>query len=163
KIISVAASAGIGVGAGGAGLAIGASVARNFIGYDLDGHKTALGVLAYATDTSVHTTGAYSLTATANSSIDALVLAVSAAVAGGFTTTGGGDVSLWSKENAVIDATSTAVALSAAGALGASVALSGAGAVATNVILGKDYAYVSGGKVTSAGGVSITSEDKSQI
>jgi hypothetical protein len=72
-------------------------------------------------------------------------------------------VAVSSTESATIFATSSAASLAAAGSLGVSVAIAGAGADATNVILGKDNAYISGSTVTSAGGVSVTTADTSDI
>ncbi len=82
EILSVAASAGIGLGGGGIGLAIGASVAENYIGYDSEGTLTPIPVKAYVEDSGISAQGAYTLTATSNQDINALVLALSAAIAG---------------------------------------------------------------------------------
>jgi hypothetical protein len=80
----VAASASVAVGGGGLGVSIGVSVARNRIGGTLtDGANAPLAVHAYAQDTSIIAGGDLSLTAKGEQTVDALVLAISAAVAGG--------------------------------------------------------------------------------
>ena len=81
--IITAASVGVGVGLGGIGASIGAAVAQNFIGYDLSGNSMPLQVEAYAMNTSIQATGAYTLTATSQQTINAITTAGSVAIAGG--------------------------------------------------------------------------------
>ena len=81
--IITAASVGVGVGTAGIGASIGAAVAQNFIGYDLSGNYLPLQVEAYALNTSIQATGAYTLTATSQQTINAITTAGSVAVAGG--------------------------------------------------------------------------------
>ena len=71
---AVAATSGVGV-------AIGISVARNFIGAGLDGTPDPLEVHAYIEDSSISAGGALTITATAAQAISALVFAGAAAIA----------------------------------------------------------------------------------
>ena len=61
---------------------IGISIARNFIGWSEYGGKDPIQVLAYISNTPVNAAGYINLSATATSVIDALIAAVSAAIAG---------------------------------------------------------------------------------
>ena len=81
--IITAAAVGVGVGTGGIGASIGVAVAQNFIGYDSSGNYLPLQVEAYALNTSIQATGAYTLTATSQQTINAITTAGSVAVAGG--------------------------------------------------------------------------------
>src|SRR5262249_13712424 len=75
----------------GAGVSIGASVAHNFIGYDASGTPTPAQVRAYVKDSSVSAAGDLAQTATADETINAVIVAASAAIAGGRVgVTGGG-------------------------------------------------------------------------
>ena len=87
QIISVAASLGVGTGVG-VGASIGASVAQNFIGYDANSNMSPLQVEAYVLNSGISASGAYTLTANSQQTINALVLALTAAVAG----SGGGSI-----------------------------------------------------------------------
>src|SRR5262249_51575205 len=80
----VAASVGIAAAGGPSGaVSIGASVARNFIGYNADGTPAAREVKAYAQGSSINAkAGDLLITATSKQTIHATVTAVSAAVAG---------------------------------------------------------------------------------
>jgi hypothetical protein len=85
NIVATVVAASVAIGGGGvvgAGISIGASVARNLIGYDQDGRKKNAGVWARVLDSSLDASGDLTLTARADESIDAVVLAGSAAVAG---------------------------------------------------------------------------------
>ena len=82
----VGASAAVGGGGtAGVGVSIGAAVARNLIGYALDGSYSPTPVQAYLLNSSLNAAGALTLTANSNQSIDATVVAASMAVAGGGT------------------------------------------------------------------------------
>ena len=75
-------SVGIGVSGGGAAAAIGAALARNYIGYTWDGTKETAQVRAYIENSSVDAGGDVALTVVADETIHAEVTAVAAAVAG---------------------------------------------------------------------------------
>jgi hypothetical protein len=79
----VTASASAVVGAAGVGASIGTSVARNLIGWDLDGNRVPTEVQAYVERSSIDAGGALTLDATAVENIDATVVAGSVAVAAG--------------------------------------------------------------------------------
>ena len=80
----MAAAVAVGVGGtAGIGVAIGISVARNFIGADLVGAPAPLEVRAFSTDTSIAADGDLTLSATATQSITSLVIAAAAAIAAG--------------------------------------------------------------------------------
>ncbi len=82
-ITSSVAAVSIAVGAGGdagVGASIGVAVAQNFIGYQTDGTKSAAEVMAYATNSSIHSTNALTIKATSSQSIDTIVLSGSAAI-----------------------------------------------------------------------------------
>ncbi len=83
QIIAASVSLGIGVVGGGVGASIGAAVAQNFIGYDADGNPSPLQVKAYVHDSGISAKGAYTVTANSDQTINALVAALSAAIAGG--------------------------------------------------------------------------------
>ena len=79
-----------GGGAAGIGVAIGAALARNLVGWDVDSNgdvyqdsDTTSTVLAYTKDTSINAKGDLIQTAIADQTIDAVVVAASLAVAGG--------------------------------------------------------------------------------
>ncbi|MFB3078361.1 MAG: hypothetical protein ACE1Y4_10175, partial [Lysobacterales bacterium] len=79
----VAASVAIGVGAkAGVGVAIGASVARNLIGYEWDFSSSPVEVRAYVEDSSINATGELKQTALANQTINSAVLAFSVGIGG---------------------------------------------------------------------------------
>jgi len=78
--LSVALGAG---GKAGVGVSIGVSIAKNFIGWDTDGNPMPVEVQAYIRDSSITATGSLTLDAISGSSIDAIVLAGSAAIAAG--------------------------------------------------------------------------------
>ena len=80
-----AVSAAVGVGQTGVGVSIGAAVAINKIGFDLDGNPLPMEVQSYIEDSSINADGALTLDAHANQEIDAMVLAGSVAVAVGQT------------------------------------------------------------------------------
>ncbi len=85
-IVATVAALSVAIGAGGtvgAGVSIGASVSRNFIGYNQEGQEQAAEVMAYLRDSSINASGDLTLAALANERIDAVVLAGSAAIAGG--------------------------------------------------------------------------------
>ena len=80
----VAASVAVGGGgAAGVGVSIGAAVARNLIGYGLDGSYTPTQVQAYLLNSSLTAAGALTLTANSSQTINATVVAASMALAGG--------------------------------------------------------------------------------
>ena len=81
KIISV--SLAVAGGFVGAAASIGVSVARNFIGYTVDGTKSAAEVHALIERSSVTAGGSVTLDALSSQTIEALVVAASVAVAGG--------------------------------------------------------------------------------
>ena len=83
KIIAASVSLGIGAVRGGVGASIGVAVAENSIGYDAGGTLSPMQVMAYAQDSGISAKGAYTLTANSDQQINALILALSAAVAGG--------------------------------------------------------------------------------
>ena len=83
-IAAVAASGG-GGGTGGVAAAIGASLAENLIGFNADLSTATNQVLAYVQDSSIHAGGALMATATAGETINATVVAASAAISGGGT------------------------------------------------------------------------------
>ena len=182
---SVAGGLGAGVAASGSGAYAENQIAVDAQAYqDGDGSGTGAGISAasvtFSADdisTVIADVGAVSLAGSvagggalsiaiglslATNAIDNDVEADIADASHGVTTTSGG-ISLTSKEDASIDATSAAAALAIAGALGVGVAISGAGAEATNVILGKDNAYVNSSNLISAAGVTISTEDTSAI
>ena len=57
-------------------------MAENYIGYDADGNQSPLQVKAYVADSGISAKGSYTLTATSDQTIDALVAALAAAIAG---------------------------------------------------------------------------------
>ena len=79
----VTATVGVGVGANGVGASIGVAVALNHIGFNADGTQNDLQVKAYALNSSVQATSAYTLTSLSHQTINAVVVAGSVAVAGG--------------------------------------------------------------------------------
>ncbi len=66
-----------------AGISIGVAFAQNLIGWTLDGVASPAEVRAYLFETSVAASGALTLSATSNQTVDATVLSGSVAVAGG--------------------------------------------------------------------------------
>ncbi|MGD8418835.1 MAG: hypothetical protein PVJ78_00250, partial [Gammaproteobacteria bacterium] len=96
QVAAASVSVGIG-GTSGVGASIGISYAQNHIGWDGD-TRTPAEVQAFISESTVTASGALTLTADADTRIDALVLAGSAAVAGGGTTgvgvSGAGVISL---------------------------------------------------------------------
>ncbi|MGN7612778.1 beta strand repeat-containing protein, partial [Magnetococcales bacterium HHB-1] len=83
----VAASLSVGAGATtGVGVSIGIAVARNMVGYQNNDQGAIASVRAYILDSDIDATGDLFLSASANQTINALVLAGSAAVGGGGTT-----------------------------------------------------------------------------
>ena len=76
-------SASVGIGAVGVGVSLGASVARNLIGYNLLDVRTPAQVQAAITHSTVNASGALSQTATTNETIRAAVLSGSAAISAG--------------------------------------------------------------------------------
>ncbi len=190
--MSAAVAGGLGVGGAvaGSGVYTGNLISTDVLAYHDGGVSTGAGISASGTNISASDTStiianaaAVALSASlsgglsisisiglsiAMNSIDNDVEAYIANATHGVTTTGGdaagvSSVSVSSTENATIQSVSAAASLAVAGSLGVGVAVSGAGADATNVILGKDNAYISGSPVTSAGGVSITTQDLSKI
>ena len=72
-------------GSAGIGLAIGASLASNRIGYDTNDNADAAEVQAYISNSSVFASGALTLDAKSEQTIDAVVFAGAAAISGGST------------------------------------------------------------------------------
>ena len=137
-IVGAAVAVG-GGGAGGIGVAIGAALARNLVGWDVDSNgdvyqdsDTTSNVLAYTKDTSINAKGDLIQTALADQTIDAVVVAASLAVAGGGGFGGAG---------------------------------SGAGVYAENRIATDVKAYIEGDGATgvSADTITIIAEDSSSI
>ncbi|MFL6034234.1 MAG: beta strand repeat-containing protein, partial [Gaiellaceae bacterium] len=83
RAVIVGVSVAFAVGAVAVGVSIGVSIADNLIGWKDSETEQAAEVQAYIAGSSVDATGNLSLTANANETIDALVLAISVAVAGG--------------------------------------------------------------------------------
>ena len=79
------------------------------------------------------------------------------------TANSGGDVRLFSTNNSVVDANSTAVSVALTAANQKAISLSGGGAESTNVILPTTNAYVGGSIVTSGGDVDIRAIDQSTV
>ncbi len=75
-------SAGFGAEVGGAAASVGASVAGNYVGYDLEDNRAPAQVRAYVENSSIDAQGVVTLTAVANETIDAGVAAGAVAVAG---------------------------------------------------------------------------------
>ena len=190
--LSAAVGGGTGVGGAvaGSGVYAGNLIATDVLAYHDGGIGTGAGIKAAtvsisASDTStidanagavalsVSLSGGLSISVSiglsiAMNTIDNDVEAYIAHASQGVTTTSGdtaglSSVSVSSAENANIQSLSAAASLAVAGSLGVGVAIAGAGADATNVILGRDNASISGSTVTSAGGVSITTQDVSSI
>ena len=84
KIITGTLAAGIG-GTAGVGASIGASLARNLIGWDTDGNYMPAQVQAYVKNSSIDAEGNLTQAALANETIDAVVVAGSVAISGGGT------------------------------------------------------------------------------
>ncbi len=87
-ITATIAAASIALGAGGkagVGVSIGVSIAENFIGWDAEGGRSPAEVQAFIRDSSITATGTLTLNAASDSTIDAVVLAGSAAIAAGGT------------------------------------------------------------------------------
>ncbi len=78
-----AISLGFGLQTFGAAASIGASIALNHIGYDLDGNRSPAQVQAYVENSSINAQGGLAQTAVANETINATITAGSVAVAGG--------------------------------------------------------------------------------
>ena len=170
--VAVAGGTGVGVAASGSGVFTENEMAADVEAYHDGGATTGAGIHAASVSISASDTSQITSTAAAVSLAAALSGGVSVAISlglslatnqidndveayianavtpvlgsdiAGVTTTSGG-ISVASTESAVINATSAAASLAAAGSLGIGVAISGAGAEATNVILGMDNAYVS--------------------
>ena len=184
---AVAASLSFG-GTTGVGVAIGAAVAKNRIGFDESDAADAAEVQAYVDDCSIDTSGALTQDAIATQIISAIVLAGSAAMAGGGTTgvaasgagvraenkiktlvkayiDGDGSDGIEANEKATITATSVAASIAASfGTVG--VSLSGAGAHALNVILTDTNAAIENPidpHVDVEGSVAVTAQDTSTI
>lgn len=83
SVLSAAAS--LGIGSVGGAVSVGASLANNFIGFDLDGHRQPLEVLAYLEDAVVVASGAVTVSAMTREEIEATTTAAAVAVAGGST------------------------------------------------------------------------------
>ena len=81
--IVVAASIAAAGGATAIGASIGASLARNLVGWTTDGTRTPAEVRAYLSNSSVAATGALSARATSSQTIEAIVVSGSVAVSGG--------------------------------------------------------------------------------
>ncbi|MBE9183045.1 hypothetical protein IQ268_31410, partial [Oculatella sp. LEGE 06141] len=84
KVLTASAAIG-GGGTAGVGASIGVAVARNLIGYDLNGNRVPAEVQAYVSNSSINAGGSLTQKASANETINAEVLAGSAAIAGGGT------------------------------------------------------------------------------
>jgi len=84
KVITGSVSVGVG-GKAGVAASVGASLARNLIGWDADGNYMPAEVQAYLKNSSLGTAGDLSLSALASETIDAIVVAGSVAVSGGGT------------------------------------------------------------------------------
>src|SRR5204862_1575413 len=87
---------------------------------------------------------------------------VDAYLAGGDFASTVGNVALSAAEDASVNAVSAAASVAAAGSM-VGVAISGAGAEATNVILGGARAFAEGSSLDSAGDVSLTALNSSDI
>ena len=85
KVITGSLSVGAG-GTTGVAASVGASLARNLIGWDKDGVYAPAEVQAYVKNSSINTQGDLTLTANANETIDAIVVAGSVAISGAGTT-----------------------------------------------------------------------------
>jgi hypothetical protein len=85
KVITGSLSVGAG-GTTGVAASVGASLARNLIGWDKDGVYTPAEVQAYLKNSSLDTTGDLILSALASEAIDAVVVAGSVAISGAGTT-----------------------------------------------------------------------------
>ena len=95
-------SSGIGIGGvAGVGVAIGASVARNYIGYDEDGNgvEGSARVQAYLEDAELCSEGSLFLSATAAGTIEAVVPAMSVAVSGGIGGFAGSGSGVWAENH----------------------------------------------------------------
>ena len=79
-VLNIAASVGVGSGNGGA-VSLGASIARNQVGYSTDGNRVGDAVQAYLANTDVKAAGALTVQATSTESIQALTIAASVAIA----------------------------------------------------------------------------------
>ncbi len=75
KVLAVSGSLGFGGGSAAAAVAIGASVANNFIGYNSNGSRNALEVKAYLDDVSLTVGGSLAVRAQSTQDIDATVIA----------------------------------------------------------------------------------------
>ena len=85
-ITSLVASASAALGGGGTvgvGVSLGASVAWNFIGFELDGTESGAEISAYACDSIIDAGGRLAVTALSDQTVSATVFAGSAAVTGG--------------------------------------------------------------------------------
>jgi hypothetical protein len=83
-VVGAAVAAGIAPIGGGVGISIGVAIARNFIGHDpLDAAAAPAEVQAWIRSSSINASGDLSVIALSNQSINATVVAVSVAVAGG--------------------------------------------------------------------------------
>ncbi len=180
---AVAGSGGAGVSVSGSGVYTGNIISTDVQAYQ-DGDGSGPGASVHAASVSFSAGDTSSITANAAAASLAASLAGGTAVSVSIgisvamnqidndveaylenvtaSTTSGG-ISLTSMENATIQATSTAASLAASFGGGVAVGISGAGADATNDILGLDNAYASSSKVTSAAGITFSSQDMSQI
>ena len=177
SITAIVAAASVAAGGGGTvgvGASLGASLAWNLIGWKLDGTKVPAEVQSYLLNSSIDATGDLSLSAIADQSIDALVLAGSAAISGGGVVGVGvsgagvfaqnkisskvrasidGDttlgiaaqgISLDAEDTSTIDATAAAASLAAGFAGTVGVSVSVGASIARNTIANEVVAYVSG-------------------
>ena len=185
-------SASVGIGAVGVGVSLGASVARNLIGYNLLDVRTPAQVQAYITHSTVTASGALSQTATTNETIRAAVLSGSAAISAGavgvavsgsgvlainkiatdvkafisnVSTVTAASVSLTADDTSSISADAGAAAITAAFG-GVGVAVSIGAALAHNQIENAVEASITNGTVTAtslAGSISLTAEENATI
>jgi hypothetical protein len=187
--VVAASSAAVGAGGVGVGVSIGASVARNLIGYNLFNANVPAEVRAYIADSDITAAGELSQTATTDEDINAKVLAASAAVsigAVGVSVSGSGvlasNMISTDVEASVTDsdvdvksmtllADDTSTITSDAGAASVAASFGGVGvavslglAVADNRISNKVKAYVYGSSVkTTDGDLEIGADENATI
>jgi Ca2+-binding RTX toxin-like protein len=184
------ASAALAGGAVGVGVSIGASIARNLIGYDLLGIKIPAQVQAYIQNSTITATGNLTQTAMANETINATVLSGSAAISAGVvgvavsgagvlainqiasdvkafsnnSTIDAGAISLSAVDASTIEADAGAAAVSAAFGL-VGVAISVGSAVAENHISNSVEAYITNSTnvITRIGDINLQATETATI
>ena len=188
-----AGSAAVAGGTVGVGVSVGAAVARNLIGFTLAGTRDANEVQAYIQGSEITATGAVTLDAFSNQTINAEVLAGSAAIAAGAVGVGvsgagvvtrnriavdagayidgqrtskitADSLSLAAIDQSTIDATAGSASVAATfGAVGVSVAVGLT--IASNEIDNNVQAYIAGANdvTTTTGGISVTADETAMI